>query len=422
LLLAHLGQKENLADKWLPIPGVAVFSGHMIDQPGRPQDRFPERFAVAVKKSIKQWLRENNVRIGFSSAACGSDLLFQEVLAELGGESHVVLPYEEQQFIQDSVDITGNKEWVKTFHGVLQNAAQVVYTSSQKMQAGSVSYDYANLVLHGLASVRARELETQPLGLVVWNGGKGDGPGGTASVVARWHGLGVKVSRVDLSTLPDPVPELLPIIKETTQSLQGIIEEFPESETKVMAMLFADAVNFGKLTEEQVPRFVEAFLGAIAQVVSKSGDRNVVRNTWGDGLYLVFKTVRDAGICALELREMVQETNWEAKGLPATLSLRIALHAGPVFGGIDPVTGNKNFTGTHVSRAARLEPKTPPGEVYASEAFAALAEVDKVDPKTEFACEYIKQLEWAKHFGTFPTYVLRKGPLLDFKKASRNGG
>jgi class 3 adenylate cyclase len=277
-------------------------------------------------------------------------------------------------------------------------------------------------VLHGLASVRARELETQPLGLVVWNGGKGDGPGGTASVVARWHGLGVKVSRVDLSTLPDPVPELLPIIKETTQSLQGIIEEFPESETKVMAMLFADAVNFGKLTEEQVPRFVEAFLGAIAQVVSKSGDRNVVRNTWGDGLYLVFKTVRDAGICALELREMVQETNWEAKGLPATLSLRIALHAGPVFGGIDPVTGNKNFTGTHVSRAARLEPKTPPGEVYASEAFAALAEVDKVDPKTEFACEYIKQLEWAKHFGTFPTYVLRKGPLLDFKKASRNGG
>ncbi len=113
---------------------------------------------------------------------------------------------------------------------------------------------------------------------------------------------------------------------------------------------------------------------------------------------------------------MVQETDWEAKGLPATLALRIALHAGPVFGGIDPVTGHKNYTGTHVSRAARLEPKTPPGEVYASEGFAALVAVDQVHPQTEFACEYVKQLEWARHYGTFPTYVVRKGPGLKFQK------
>jgi class 3 adenylate cyclase/tetratricopeptide (TPR) repeat protein len=416
LLLIHFEKDESLAEKWLPIPGVAVFSGHMIDQQDRPSERFPERFANAVKNSIRNWLLDNNVRIGFSSAACGSDLLFQEALYELGGECHVVLPYEEQQFIKDSVDITGNPVWVSKFQTVLQNAAQVVYTSSQKMQAGSVSYDYANLVLHGLATVRAGELETEPLGLIVWNGAKGDGPGGTASVAARWHGLGVPVWRVDLSKLPVPVPDVLPIIKNTPESLKGIRVEFPESETKVMAMLFADAVNFGKLTEEQVPRFVDAFLGEIATIVRKYGESNVVRNTWGDGLYLVFKTVRDAGICALELREMVQKTKWESKGLPETLALRVALHAGPVFGGIDPVTGNKNYTGTHVSRAARLEPKTPPGEVYASEAFAALVAVDKVDPKTEFSCEYIKQLEWAKHYGTFPTYVLRKGPLLEFKK------
>ena len=148
----------------------------------------------------------------------------------------------------------------------------------------------------------------------------------------------------------------------------------------------------------------------------KYDEGNVVKNTWGDGLYLVFKTVRDAGCCALEMREMVQSTDWKAKGLPRDLALRIALHAGPVFGGIDPVTGQMNYTGSHVSRAARLEPKTPPGEVYASEAFAALVAVDQIDPETEFACEYIKQLEWAKHYGTFPTYVVRKGAKLDFQK------
>jgi class 3 adenylate cyclase len=415
LLLTYLKEDERLAERWLPIPGVAVFSGHMIDQPGRLKPRFPERFASAVENTLRDWLKENNIRIGFSSAACGSDLLFQKVLHELGGECHVVLPYEEQEFVKDSVDITGNPQWKSLFREVLENAAQVVYASSQKMQAGSVSYDYANLVLHGLATVRASELETEPLGLVVWNGAQGDGPGGTASVVARWHGLGVSVSRVDLSVLSDPVPDRLPIIVEPPGSTVGLGGIPTIGETEVMAMLFADAVNFGKLTEEQVPKFVQEFLGSIATIVTKYGEANVVRNTWGDGLYLVFKTVRDAGICALELREMVQETDWDDKGLPEALTLRIALHAGPVFGGIDPVTGNRNYTGTHVSRAARLEPKTPPGEVYASEGFAALVAVDKVNPKTEFACEYVKQLEWAKHYGTFPTYVVRKGPFLKYK-------
>ncbi len=416
LLLAQLGHDEELADAWLPTPGVVVFSGHMIDQPHREQERFPERFANAVKTSIREWLIENNIRIGYSSAASGSDLLFQEALKEIGGECHIVLPYARTQFVKDSVDITENKTWVERFDAVMKQAAHTVYTSNQKMKAGSVSYDYANLVLHGLASVRARELETEPEALVVWNGKKGDGPGGTASVTTRWHSLGVPVTQIDLSTLPDPVPERLPTFPVTKNLIHPNGRRVKDSETEVMAMLFADAVNFAQLTEEEVPKFVSEFLGGIALIVREYKDRNVVRNTWGDGLYLVFKTVRDAGICALQLQEMAQKTNWEEKGLPKGLTLRIALHAGPVFGGPDPVTGNMNYTGTHVSRAARLEPKTPPGEVYASEAFAALAAVDKVDETTEFVCEYVKQLEWAKHYGTFPTYVLRKGPLLEFKK------
>jgi len=32
----------------------------------------------------------------------------------------------------------------------------------------------------------------------------------------------------------------------------------------------------------------------------------------------------------------------------------------------------------HVSRAARIEPITPPGQVYASQAFAALAAAENV--------------------------------------------
>jgi hypothetical protein len=78
-----------------------------------------------------------------------------------------------------------------------------------------------------------------------------------------------------------------------------------------------------------------------------------------------------------------------------------------VFGLEDPVTGQKTFTGSHVSRCARIEPITPPGQVYASQGFAALAAGQKV---SEFICQFVKQAEWAKSYGTFPTYlVLRRG-------------
>jgi class 3 adenylate cyclase len=172
-----------------------------------------------------------------------------------------------------------------------------------------------------------------------------------------------------------------------------------------MAMLFADAVNYSKLTEEQVPRFVQHFLGAIADLLKRQQTGAVVKNTWGDGLYLVFKEVQDAGVFALDLCDLVTGTDWGSKGLPKGLSMRIALHAGPVYGCQDPITGTLNYTGTHVSRAARIEPITPPGQVYASQGFAALAAVERA---RGFTCEFVKHAEWSKRYGTFPTYHVRR--------------
>jgi class 3 adenylate cyclase len=172
-----------------------------------------------------------------------------------------------------------------------------------------------------------------------------------------------------------------------------------------MAMLFADAVQYSQLTEEQVPRFVKHFLGAIADLARQSKNTPVVRNTWGDGLYFVFGTVREAGLFALDLCDLATQTKWGEKGLPSTLNLRIALHAGPVYRCEDPITKQLSYTGTHVSRAARIEPITPPGQVYASQAFAALAEVEQV---RDFVCDYVKLAPLAKGYGTFPTYLVRR--------------
>ena len=171
-----------------------------------------------------------------------------------------------------------------------------------------------------------------------------------------------------------------------------------------MAMLFADAVNFSKLTEQQIPLFLNHFLGAIGKLISTSPHAPSIKNTWGDGLYFVFADVRDAGLFALDLCELMVSTDWSKKGLPKAINLRIALHAGPVYSCVDPVTGQASFTGTHVSRAARIEPITPPGQVYASQAFAALSAAQGVK---EFTCDYVGQTPLAKGYGTFATYHVR---------------
>ena len=172
-----------------------------------------------------------------------------------------------------------------------------------------------------------------------------------------------------------------------------------------MAMLFADAAGFSKLTEEEVPRFVQHFLGAVGDMIAKTRRSIVAKNTWGDGLYLVFSKTEAAARFALDLCDMVVQTKWADRELPADLALRIALHAGPVYVGIDPVTRTRTFFGTHVSRAARIEPITPSGQVYASESFAALAAAQ--DAKG-FACDYAGQIPMSKGYGTFPTFSVRR--------------
>lgn len=403
----------ELLEQWLPISQVVVFTGHQIDQTDRPTPRFPNELRDSVAAAIRRWLDDKNALIGFSSAACGADLLFQKAIQDLGGESRIVLPYDIDQFKASNVSYAGT-EWSELFDEVIDGATQLVISSPKRPQDDGIASDYANLILHGLASVRATELRSngdKPVGLAVWNGQQGDRFGGTASTVKHWADLEMQIDQIDLSSDFDDGRESLPVVvNPAPPEIVGGDSDEVKSDTRIMAMLFGDAVNFSSLDEQQVARFIQHFMSPIAEIVREYGEANVVSNTWGDGLYLVFDHVREAGKCALDIcdftNEQIERKAWQTYCLPPKLNVRIALHAGPVFGCIDPITGLKNYTGTHVSRAARLEPKTPPGEVYASEAFAALCAEYKID---EFNCEYVKQLAWAKHYGSFPTFVLRRG-------------
>ena len=170
-----------------------------------------------------------------------------------------------------------------------------------------------------------------------------------------------------------------------------------------MGILFADVVNFSQLSDAEIPLFVTHFLGAIDALIKRSPNAPVTRNTWGDGLYFVFENVRDAGVMALELSELITSGSWHVEGLRRDLNLRIALHAGPLFACVDPVTREQTFTGRHAMNAARLEPVTPPGLVYVTRDFAALAAASDIG---DFTCEPVGRLMLAKRAGSMQVYVL----------------
>ena len=86
------------------------------------------------------------------------------------------------------------------------------------------------------------------------------------------------------------------------------------------------------------------------------------------------------------------------------MNVRIGLHCGPVFVGRDPITGLPLYTGNHTSRTARIEPITPPGQVYASSAFASVT-VARGIRSLHFS--YIGRTDLAKDYGVLPLYHVK---------------
>jgi len=407
LIVRHLGGDGSRIEASFHIPRVAVFAGHLIDRPDRPQPRFPPALESGVHDAIRDRLCNADVGFGYASAGCGADILFLETLAELGAETRIVLPYDREQFRADSVDIVPGSDWGVRYDRVLANATEVVTASEQRMAGGGMSYEYGFLMLDGTAGVRADELDTELMCLAVWDGKPGDGPGGTAGSVERWRAAGRRLDIIHLGEMLQS--HGAPIVQTAAAAAQPAQPESNHSrsafEPTIVGLLFADARGFSKLTEVEVPLFVQHFLGAVAAEMARSPHPPILANTWGDGLYFVFRNVRETGEFALNLCEAVRTTDWKAKGFRDDLALRIGLHAGPTYECLDPVTGRPNYIGAHVSHAARIEPITPPNEVYASGAFAALARAEHV---REFICAYVGQTPLAKGYGTFPTYVVRR--------------
>lgn len=156
------------------------------------------------------------------------------------------------------------------------------------------------------------------------------------------------------------------------RSLHEQRERLPEH-CVARSMVFLDVVGYGQLDESRVACFQQTILPQIAEFLRTSASPPMFVQAWGDALYLGFSGVREGGLAVLALRRFFTAIPWPEHGFDKPLKLRTAIHSGPVLTLKDPFTGSLYFTGTVVSRAARIEPLTDEDQIFSSDAFAAVA-------------------------------------------------
>lgn len=414
--LLLLAERDLVPDDLLAlvrVGSVVAFSGHMADHPYRVDDGLAERFPAspelesALGAAIANELQQLNVVAGFVSAACGSDIIFAEQMQARGAELHVVLPFHLDDFYCTSVDfgLDGMSSWRERCDRMLASATEVHYATQEHFLGDESLFEFANALMAGLAVLRARELEAEPHALAVVEGGAGPNSrrrtGGAAQFLESWRKSG-PAQVIDLASLREqvatpPTQGDLGRAEPARQPLRG------NGRRRIQAMLFADVKGFSKLDEEQAPAFFEHFLNEVARRIANTQNKPVFQNTWGDGLFLVFNDAVPCAEFAWSLLRGIESLHWTRWGLPEDTTLRIGLHAGPVYPRRDKVLDRQNYFGSHVNRAARIEPVTTPGCAFATEQFAALLAV-RTDHS--FRCEYLGVEQLAKEYDRCPLYRL----------------
>ena len=182
-----------------PLRRVILFSGHMVDAPGRATPRFPPALVPEAAQRIAAALAALDAGpadLGLTQGAAGGDLLFAEAAQARGMALQFLQPFEEAEFIERSVrPVCDGDDWVARYRAVaarLANPPQVMPAptagAAPPCDARDNPFERCNRWLLDTALARGGD---QVWLLCLWDGQSGDGAGGTAHMVGevqRHHG------------------------------------------------------------------------------------------------------------------------------------------------------------------------------------------------------------------------------------------
>ncbi|WP_310475796.1 tetratricopeptide repeat-containing protein [Sandarakinorhabdus sp.] len=379
LLRAHGGVSQSLAEDLcaqLRPPPVLFYAGHMF-----ANDPAAE---AGLAARIEAVLDATGAKIAYGALACGADILCAEALLRRGAELHVVLPFPAADFMTRSV-LPGGSDWAPRFDAALGAARTVTFASEAADVGDPEQINYGNSLAMGMTLLRSAHLHTSAQMLAVWDGTPSRGIGGTGDEVQRWQKMGhaAQVIAPGAITRPALGPAGQPGIAQGATRCQR-------------AILFTDYAGFSKLGEPELPGFWADVMGRVAAALAAVENAIDFRNSWGDAVFAVLSDVEIAARVALDIVS-------KPVGDASEGGMRVGLHFGPVYRMVDPITGQTGFIGTEVTRAARIEPVTPVGQVYVTQPFAAMLALANTSP---FKLEYAGQVNLAKRYGTMALYRL----------------
>jgi tetratricopeptide (TPR) repeat protein len=199
-----LERLQKPEDRWQPRQ-VLLFSGHMIDAPARTVARFPadkEPFAARKIGEVLDQLGAGSEDLALCQAAAGGDLLFLEACQQRGVRCQVMLPFREPDFIQRSITPSaGGEKWRERYFAVKAKLEAPMRTMPEELgplPRGVDPFERCNLWL--LYTALAAGVDKVRF-VALWNGGGGDGPGGTAHMYNEVKRRTGRVTWLDTRTL-----------------------------------------------------------------------------------------------------------------------------------------------------------------------------------------------------------------------------
>jgi hypothetical protein len=182
---------------------VALFSGHMIDAPGREKPRFPPDKEPVAASAIWSALADLDVGprdLCICGGACGGDLLFAEAALKRSARLELHIPFDEEAFLQKSVDFA-DADWRARFGAVRARAIlHILPLERGPTPEGKDPYERNNLwMLEAACRFGPDKVDF----VCLWNGESGDGPGGTRHMMEEVQKAGGRAHWLDTTKLWD---------------------------------------------------------------------------------------------------------------------------------------------------------------------------------------------------------------------------
>lgn len=160
---------------------VFLFSGHMIDAPGRKEARFPpekeEHAVLAITKKLNE-LGAGKGDLALCGGACGGDLLFAEACLSLGVSLQIRIPFDEPNFFKQSVTFAG-AEWRDRYYVVKNNNLTTLFVMPDELGPKPEKVDpYERNNIWQLYTALSMGPDRVRF-ICLWDGKGGDGLGGT---------------------------------------------------------------------------------------------------------------------------------------------------------------------------------------------------------------------------------------------------